>query len=408
MTATLPLTAEHKEDLHASGLSDLTIATLLYESVCPADIPVRAAGSAYRLPYFNLDGSINCFARLKLFPAVSDGRGHTQKYWQPSGSTPGLYAPPLLNWAAVAKDPSTTLVITEGEKKAAAGCQAGLTTAGVGGVWNWTSTLDSGARLVLPLLDDFQWPARPVLICPDSDAWREGKEQHILSGFFALAKDLQSRGAFVQFVMLPDLHGAKTGLDDWLKEPGNTVEHAWPQLPRLALDHARFRALTAWWQGWKEKQATQEALKSRHADEPVVDATGGVYTVTFPTYHTRFILTRLHESSRAVTAELAVLIETVEVSSGVTLSLTSDSSREQICKSLKAIESRLPWKVLIQKACAAVLKRHRTGEPLITLSTARPVEHVSFLVNPFLYQRKITVIFGDGGLGKSTFLSSRS
>src|SRR5262249_28939929 len=267
----------------------------------------------------------------------------------------------------------------------------------------WTSTLDSGARLVLPLLDDFQWPARPVLICPDSDAWREGKEQHILSGFFALAKDLQARGAFVQFVMLPDLHGAKTGLDDWLKEPGNTVEHAWPQLPRLALDHARFRALTAWWQGWKEKQATQEALKSRHADEPVVDATGGVYTVTSPTYHTRFILTRLHESSRAVTAELAVLIETVEVSSGVTLSLTSDSSREQICKSLKAIESRLPWKVLIQKACAAVLKRHRTGEPLITLSTARPVEHVSFLINPFLYQRKITVIFGDGGLGKSTF-----
>ena len=58
----------------------------------------------------------------------------------------------------------------------------------------WRSTLDNGAKLTLPMLDEFQWTGRPVLVCPDSDAWHEGKERNILAGFFALAKDLQSAG----------------------------------------------------------------------------------------------------------------------------------------------------------------------------------------------------------------------
>jgi hypothetical protein len=61
----------------------------------------------------------------------------------------------------------------------------------------------------------------------------------ILAGFFALAKELQSRGAMVQFVRLPDLHGAKAGLDDWLPVPGHDVDQSWPKLERVGLDDAR-------------------------------------------------------------------------------------------------------------------------------------------------------------------------
>src|SRR4029079_9235687 len=104
-------------------------------------------------------------------------------------------------------------------------------------------------------------------IWPDSDAWHEGKKAwDIRAGFFVLAKELQQRGADVRFIVLPDLHGVKAGLDDWLLEPGNDVVHAWPKLERIALDDVRFNELTAWWQKWKEKQATHSAVKHHDLD----------------------------------------------------------------------------------------------------------------------------------------------
>jgi hypothetical protein len=183
-----------------------TIALMQCEGVRPKELPIKAAQSAYRLPYFDLAGNPNCFARLKLVPPVIDADGHSMKYWQPKGSVPHLYLPPLLNWQTVAKNPARSLTITEGEKKAAAACQHGLVTTGIGGVWCWTKTLDNSDKLTLPMLDEFIWQHRSVLICPDSDAWHDGKGIQILAGFFALGKDLQQSGAIVQVVVLPDLH----------------------------------------------------------------------------------------------------------------------------------------------------------------------------------------------------------
>ena len=74
-------------------------------------------------------------------------------------------------------------------------------SAAVGGIWAWRQRLDDGRPLVLPQLDAFDWKDRPVLIVPDSDAWRETQKSHdVLSGLFALAKELEQRGASVQLV----------------------------------------------------------------------------------------------------------------------------------------------------------------------------------------------------------------
>lgn len=176
------LAPEHLDDLKKSGLTTTTIDALHYAAVRPQDLKLRGVESAYALPYFHLDGTVNDFRRLKLFPPVKNGHG-SMKYWQPAGTPPNLYCPPLFDWAIVAKDSHTPLLITEGEKKAAAACQQGLVTAAIGGVWCWGSTLDNGDRLTLPLLDEFQWTGRPVWLCPDSDGWHEGKEKSGASGF---------------------------------------------------------------------------------------------------------------------------------------------------------------------------------------------------------------------------------
>lgn len=398
-----PLAPAHREDLTRSGLTEATIAALRFEAVRPADIPVAAAESAYSIPYFNLDGTANCFARLRLIPAVTDRNGRGMKYYQAPDTSPHLYLPPLVDWRSIATNAALSVVITEGEKKAAAACQAGLPTAGIGGVWCWTSTLDDGRPLTLPMLDEFLFTNRLVEICPDSDAWRpDQKGQTILAGFFALAKTLQSRGATVRFVVLPDANGAKAGLDDWLLVPGNDLASGWPRLERLPLDHPRFDTLNAWHQRWKEQQATREALRQRESEQLTVSETAGLYTVRAPQHRVTMTFDRLTDVRGGVTAEVQLVLGATELIGGVDLGLKSDTGHTKLAQSLKAIAPTVPWKLLLQRACSLVLTQHRRGEPLQRLTQATPVEALSYALNPLVFRGKPTILFGDGGLGKSS------
>ncbi|MEO7862327.1 MAG: AAA family ATPase [Nitrospirales bacterium] len=395
------LAPEHREDLSKSGLTEATITFMQVAAMPPGDIKLRGVTSAYVLPYFHLDGTTNNFKRAKLFPPVKTDHG-TMRYWQPPNTSPHLYVPPLLGWASVARNPTTELTICEGEKKAAAACQHGLIAASIGGVWCWRTTLDNGEKFTLPQLDEFQWPTRSVLICPDSDAWREDKGFQILSGMFALAKELQQRGASVQFVKLPDLPGSKTGLDDWLLVPSHDVEHSWPKLERIPLDDPRFDPLTAWWQRWREKQATQTSLKAHDQDELTLDEVVGLYTLRAPTHQVMLTFDRLQEQRGSVHAEVTVTLGATVLLDAVDLGLKSDSSQTNLVKSLKVYSTDVPWKMLLQKACALVLRRHREGAPLSILSKDTLVEPLMFSINPIVPRKKPVILFSDGGKGKST------
>ena len=142
-----PLHPDHRADLNKSGLSEDTIRHLRISAVRPHDIKLTGVLSAYRLPYYDLDGKPLDFERWRLFPPIVTADGHTRKYHQAAGTTPYLYLPTFLDWRAVAADASRLLIITEGEKKAAAGCQGGLIAAGNSGVWCWRMKLEHGERL---------------------------------------------------------------------------------------------------------------------------------------------------------------------------------------------------------------------------------------------------------------------
>ena len=399
----MALAPEHLVDLQNSGLSDATIAALGFHSVRPADLPIKAAQSAYKIPYHDLNGNLNCFYRLKLIPPVQDADGHTMKYFQEPGSRPQLYIPPIVSWRQVSRTRSIPVTITEGEKKAACACQCGLVAAGVGGVWNWTSTIGSGDKLILPILDEFEWTDRPVLLCPDSDAWHEGKEHTILGGFFALGKELQQRGAAVRFVRLPDLHGSKAGLDDWLIVPGNDVAQSWEKLERLPLDDARFSALAAWYRRWKDKQITQASFSQHDFEALDLSETAGLFTVRSAKHSVLVTFDRLHDNRGSVSAEVTVQVGATVLIEAVDLNLKSDSAHVKLASSLKMYSTTIPWKPLLQKSCALVLRRYRRGEPPAHLTKDTPVEPLTFAINPLVPRRKPCILFADGGKGKSTF-----
>lgn len=271
MDQDLTLHEEQLADLRKSGLSEDTIRHLGIHAVRPHDIKLAGVEHAYRIPYFDLDGKCINFERWKLFPPIVSADGHARKYHQPPGSTPYLYLPPLLNWRMVAVDPTIPVVITEGEKKAAAGCRVGLIVAGIAGVWCWRMKLEHGERLVLPELDLWVWKGRRVEIVPDSDAWRPNKMMQVLAGFYALGMELAQRGAYVQLVQLSENGNIKVGLDDLLVSEGDQWRDMWGRLERWQPSDRRLSKVAAWYQRWEHKQE-QKVLRSQDSFVHRVDA----------------------------------------------------------------------------------------------------------------------------------------
>ncbi len=394
----MSLAPEHLSDLKASGLTEDTIKACMFAAIRPQDIKLRGVDSSYRIPYFDLDGRPNDVERWKLFPPIVRPEGK-QKYHQPLDSAPALYFPPTHDWGEIARDPQRDIWGTEGEKKGAALSQAGIPTFAVAGVWNWRQKLDAGERLVIPSVDQVVWQDRVVELIPDSDVWRDEKRQ-ALSGFYALGMELVQRGAKVSFIVLPEAGQGKVGVDDWLVRSGAQWKAYWPSLERITLDHRRLVKIAKWWQGWREKQVLQQSLQQASYETMEIVDLAGCFQVSFPDHLTVLSFQRLSENARGVSAELTVNVGSLELLGDTDIGLKSDSSRDKLARSLSRSANHIPWKRLLERACAAVLKRHRRGEPIIELEPTDSI-HTPFVLNPIVYRGHQTLIFAPGGSYKS-------
>lgn len=387
---------EHLADLRKSALTDQTIVRCGFESLRPADIPVQGVESAYRLPYFSLSGAREPFERIRLFPPVKRKTG-TQKYAQSSGTYPQLYAPPIIPWSDMVANTLVPFAITEGEKKAVALSQAGIASLGVGGVWNWIIQ-ESGQSLLLPSLDLFTWNGRTVDIVPDSDTWAEEKAQ-ALQGMYALGMELAQRGAQVRIVQFTEDGHGKVGADDWIQSCRYEVKEQWACLTRLPLDHDRFVKTAAWYQSWKAKRAELAALAKREEAFEVLEL-GGEYAVVYPGLQVTFNFMNIESAARGVQAEVSVLIANRSIAGITDLNLKSESGKTNLARGLSHYVKEIPWKQCLERACTAVLERVRQGEPVEPLRI-QPSQHVSFLLNPIIYEGHQTLIFAPGGSMKS-------
>lgn len=252
VTMTRPgLHPDHLTDLRKSGLSDETIAAARLHSARPQDLPRlcgRPVPDGTTGLVFEYDDT---YSRVKLFHPLRDGDGREVKYLQPSGSPVRAYLPPGVS--GILADPSRSVCITEGEKKALKLTQEGFPTIGLGGLWNFREK-ELPADGLIPDLEAVTWAGRIVYLVPDSDAWTN---EQVLLAVYRLARLLEARGAAPWVVKLPAGPGeAKQGADDYLvaKGPG-----AFRRLAEKAitLGHPAFRP-------WRE----QEKAKAREAAKP--------------------------------------------------------------------------------------------------------------------------------------------
>jgi putative DNA primase/helicase len=205
------LAPSHIDELRRSGLTDETIKRAgLYAATEPGvrDLLGFGAGSGLVFPYPELNGS-GPYARVKLDATPPDGK----RYRSPKGRPNRLYIPPLLD-RAVLTDARESLYVSEGEKKALKACQEGLPCIAVPGVWSWKTRDKHDHSAPIPDLEHIVWQGRMVFVVYDSDLATNRK---VRLAEYALAKELQRRGATVKAVRLPSgTAGQKVGLDDYL------------------------------------------------------------------------------------------------------------------------------------------------------------------------------------------------
>jgi putative DNA primase/helicase len=201
---------DHLTDLRKSGLSDETITAGGFQSIPPRLIRKKLGfdfpnlNSMYEIPYPGCEG----FSRFRCFPA--EGK-QVARYMQPKDSGNHLYIPTAV--ASKLSDPTTTLYITEGEKKALKACQEGLACIAIGGLWNYRDN-DGG---LISDFDKITWEGRTVFIVPDNDYLKpniHGYKKNLEQAVQELACALIDKGAKVFVVELPD--GPAKGIDDYL------------------------------------------------------------------------------------------------------------------------------------------------------------------------------------------------
>jgi AAA domain-containing protein/uncharacterized protein DUF3854 len=205
-------------DLKRSGLTGTDAKRMRLEVLAPDEtaealrIPLLRFWS-YRIPYFDSDGALTDFFRVRFLEKVLDRKGKLLRYMQPRGSAPHAYFAPGISWRSILKDTSHRLAFTEGEKKAAKGCNAGLATVGIGGIWSWKSQMTE----ILDELTDVALDGRAAWILFDgsrkgTDAAARRSNADVEAAANAFGARLGNRGARTAIISLPE----EMKLDDYL------------------------------------------------------------------------------------------------------------------------------------------------------------------------------------------------
>jgi len=265
-----PLSSIHPnilQDLKRSGLTpdDLNVrpADITEMGICnvkafselaPADA-TKPEPTAYVIPYYSFTGEPIPFYRLRILKRLPG----QPKYKQPKNTLNHVYFSPGFQKACKHPAIPNILIMTEGEKKAAALCKAGFAAVGFGGVDSWVNrTLllpktvaltqtaageikaklspEQAQQIALALKDSdkakgfteiLQYlkanPKTNVIIAYDSDAKEQAKEQVQIAAA-RLGHELRRAGLNTQKIrqlLLPRPADTKMGIDDYLVQEGH-------------------------------------------------------------------------------------------------------------------------------------------------------------------------------------------
>jgi hypothetical protein len=214
-----------------SGITEQVIRERGYRTITSeGDLVQFGFSSAQRrvpgllIPLHTTDGKIGMHVYRPDNPRTYEDRSKREadglrpvkvlKYEIPKGAGVRVDCPP--SCFQKLKNPSITLYITEGQKKADAMASAGATVICLLGVWNFKGRNEFGGTTILADFDFIAWENRLVRIVFDSDVMYKPSVRQAME---RLTEILQRKGATVSAIYLPNHpSGVKWGVDDWLAD----------------------------------------------------------------------------------------------------------------------------------------------------------------------------------------------
>jgi hypothetical protein len=115
-------------------------------------------------------------------------------------------------------------------------------------------------------------------------------------------------------------------------------------------------------------------------------------------------LSRIRESSRGTSSELQVQYVNGEAKPRTLTHQTFNllSSKARLAKELQA-KHDAPWASMLEQVCILTMRELRLGEPIESLQPTIEDHPAWFVLNPLLYDKNPTVLYGPGDSMKSYF-----
>ncbi len=135
-------------------------------------------------------------------------------------------------------------------------------------------------------------------------------------------------------------------------------------------------------------------------EAPDVRRDGDDFAFTYPTLGLGVGVSALRETGDGVHAEVSVTSGIVGALHWGSLNLASTAARETLVKKLAAAHPGTPWRAILERVCRETAEAIRRGAPVVVLEPA-PATASRYLVEKLLPGGETTVVFGDGGSGKS-------
>lgn len=142
--------------------------------------------------------------------------------------------------------------------------------------------------------------------------------------------------------------------------------------------------------------------RAQRATAPTLVYQSGILTFTYHAYNLLIELSRLKDSSRGQFAEFkASTIAPIRLLTQGALNLTSLRTRSDFARRLTSAVPALDWSAILEQVCIGGLDAMKQTEPATTLDGSTPANVEAFILNPLIYQRHPTLIYGPGDSGKS-------
>lgn len=135
---------------------------------------------------------------------------------------------------------------------------------------------------------------------------------------------------------------------------------------------------------------------------PSLRSTGGVFEFRFSDERHDCRIDRLATSARhETTAEITIRSDRRGHIHQSRLNLTSGESRKRMAAYLNEQWPGMPWADFLEYVCVMALERHREGDMPIQIAEHPMPEGIQWRLAPYLQEHQHTVMFGDGGSGKT-------